>query len=377
MKLYTIVLTHYNQMEYIEEALDSVFIQNYPNIELLITDDASKNFDEKKITEYIKKHKKKNIKNFKILVNEKNIGTTKTLNKALKASTGEYIQFFAADDALYDKNVISNFVKAFNKSGEKVVTAQCFMCGTTLDKINEKYCPTKYALKLNKEPVIEQFYELCNTCIYGAGATAYDKKVFEELGYFSEKYKLVEDWSYYLLLTLNGYRIFYSNFNAFLHRTGGVSHYENKDLPPHVKQYQKDILTIYEDLVFPNIGEMNIKKKADLYYKYKSHVEYYSKQNPELKDRINVLKDYIKKNPEVKMYMFINKIKTYMHTQLFHTLIYILIFTTLIDLIITWLFNLKYIYVLIHISSLILAYISIKILKTIKRRLKNGKQNND
>ena len=116
MKLYTIVLTHYNQMEYIEEALDSVFIQNYPNIELLITDDASKNFDEKKITEYIKKHKKNNIKNFKILGNEKNIGTTKTLNNAIKVSTGEYIQFFAAYDALYDKNVISNFVKAFNKS---------------------------------------------------------------------------------------------------------------------------------------------------------------------------------------------------------------------------------------------------------------------
>lgn len=58
MKLYTIVLTHYNQMEYIEEALDSVFIQNYPNIELLITDDASKNFDENKVTEYIKNIKK-------------------------------------------------------------------------------------------------------------------------------------------------------------------------------------------------------------------------------------------------------------------------------------------------------------------------------
>lgn len=122
---------------------------------------------------------------------------------------------------------------------------------------------------------------------------------------------------------------------------------------------------------------MNIKKKADLYYKYKLHVEYFSKQNPEIKDKNNVVKDFLKKNPKLKMYMFINKIKTYMHTQLFHTLIYILIFTTLIDLIITWLFNLKYIYVLIHISSLILAYISIKILKTIKRRLKNGKQNND
>ena len=62
MKLYTIVLTHYNQMEYIEEALDSVFIQNYPNIELLITDDASKNFDENKVTEYIKKHNPKSVK---------------------------------------------------------------------------------------------------------------------------------------------------------------------------------------------------------------------------------------------------------------------------------------------------------------------------
>ena len=44
-ELYSIILTHYNQMQYIEEALESVFIQNYSNIELIVVDDFSKEFD--------------------------------------------------------------------------------------------------------------------------------------------------------------------------------------------------------------------------------------------------------------------------------------------------------------------------------------------
>ena len=46
-------------MEFIYEALDSVFKQNYPNIELIVTDDKSKSFDKKTVIDYIEKKEEK------------------------------------------------------------------------------------------------------------------------------------------------------------------------------------------------------------------------------------------------------------------------------------------------------------------------------
>ena len=249
MKLYSIVVTHYNQMEFIYEALDSVFKQNYPNIELIVTDDKSKSFDKKTVIDYIEK------------------------KKAIKKSNGDYIQFFAADDALYDENVITNFVNALENSEEFVVSSQCYLCGTTLDDIQGKYVPTKLAKSLNNKSAKEQYVEVAKRCLYGAGATAYKKEIFEKVGLFDESFKLVEDWSYYLLLTLNGYKIKYVDFVSFLHRSGGVSHYEKGDLPPHVRQYQNDILNIFEKLVLSQLDSLNPRTAGELFSKYILHVE--------------------------------------------------------------------------------------------------------
>ncbi len=42
--LTSLVLITYEQKEYIFEALNSVFEQTYPKIELIVSDDGSKNF---------------------------------------------------------------------------------------------------------------------------------------------------------------------------------------------------------------------------------------------------------------------------------------------------------------------------------------------
>ena len=114
-KLFTIILTNYNNTKYIYTALDSIFCQDYNNIELIITDDGSNDFDKDKIEKYILKNKSKNIKRINFIFNSKNIGTVKTLNKALKKSQGNYIIFFASDDKLANSKVISNFVYQFDK----------------------------------------------------------------------------------------------------------------------------------------------------------------------------------------------------------------------------------------------------------------------
>ena len=44
-ELYTIIITNYNNSKYLKNAINSVLNQKYNNIELIITDDASTDFD--------------------------------------------------------------------------------------------------------------------------------------------------------------------------------------------------------------------------------------------------------------------------------------------------------------------------------------------
>ena len=371
MKLYTVVITHYNQMEYIYEAIDSVLIQDYPNIELIITDDNSKKFEKDNIIKYIEEHKKKNIKNYLIIKNDINVGTVKTLNRAIKQSTGDYIQFFAADDALYNKNVISKFVKELDTSEEYIITTQCYMCGKSLKDKKEKYVLSDYAKKLNFKSAYEQYLAISNSCMYGSGATAYNKKIFVELGLFDEKYKLVEDWSFYLFSTLNGYKIKYVDFVSFLHRTGGVSHYENDDLPPHVKLYQIDIINIFEDLVLINMSKKDRNDAEQLYNKYLFLIDFYGRKDHELLNTKNSRIQRVKKNNRLFFLSdVVDKVKNVLHSQLFHTLFYILFFTFVVDFLLSLIFKLDYKYIFIHILSYVIALIIIKMLKIIKRRLR-------
>ena len=55
--LTSLVLITYEQKEYIFEALNSVFEQTYPKIELIVSDDGSKNFFVEEIIDYIEKKK--------------------------------------------------------------------------------------------------------------------------------------------------------------------------------------------------------------------------------------------------------------------------------------------------------------------------------
>ncbi len=91
-KKISIILSNYCSEEYLNEAIESVFKQDYTNIELIITDDGSPNFKKSTVEKYIKENKTTNISDVKYVINKENIGTVKTFNKALKEATGEYIR---------------------------------------------------------------------------------------------------------------------------------------------------------------------------------------------------------------------------------------------------------------------------------------------
>lgn len=93
----TFFIISFNQENYIKECLDSILIQEYPNLEIVVGDDASTDNTKKILIGY--KEKYQNI--FKLSFNKENLGITKNCNKTLKLCKGKYIFFIGGDDVCF------------------------------------------------------------------------------------------------------------------------------------------------------------------------------------------------------------------------------------------------------------------------------------
>jgi glycosyltransferase involved in cell wall biosynthesis len=93
----------YNHARYIQQCLDSVYNEDYPNIELIIIDDGSNDESVEVAKKWRESHQGK-FHRFHIETQE-NRGICKTLNKLISLAQGEYIIPLASDDYLLPGNV--------------------------------------------------------------------------------------------------------------------------------------------------------------------------------------------------------------------------------------------------------------------------------
>ena len=109
--LVSVFMPTYNAEKFIIEAVESVIQQNYSNIELVISDDASK--DETPTILNDLKDKYPNI--IKLFLQQKNLGITENCNFLLNQCLGDFICFTAGDDVLM-YNCISKSLCEFNNN---------------------------------------------------------------------------------------------------------------------------------------------------------------------------------------------------------------------------------------------------------------------
>ena len=103
----SIITISYNSAETIEDTIKSVVGQDYPNIEYIIIDGASKD----ETLSIIGKYKDKIAK----VVSEKDKGIYDAMNKGVENATGDIIGILNSDDYYYDESVISEVVRLFEK----------------------------------------------------------------------------------------------------------------------------------------------------------------------------------------------------------------------------------------------------------------------
>ncbi len=107
--LITVICLCYNHAEYVIESLQSVINQTYKSIELIVVDDCSSDNSVSIIRKWLLDYP-----NINLIVNEKNLGNTKTFNLAAQFAKGDYLIDLAADDILLENCVALQFEKFQN-----------------------------------------------------------------------------------------------------------------------------------------------------------------------------------------------------------------------------------------------------------------------
>lgn len=122
----SIITSCYNRNLTIRGAIDSVLEQDYPDIEYIIVDGASRDGSVDVIREYELKTKSEEFQMIHpgfsfTAISEPDHGMYEALNKGIRMATGDIIGLVHSDDFLYDNHVISGIVNEFERSGADFV----------------------------------------------------------------------------------------------------------------------------------------------------------------------------------------------------------------------------------------------------------------
>lgn len=251
--LVSVLVLCYNNQKYIYENLRSIFDQTYPNIEVLIADDASEVFDAGPLINWINKYRTSNITKVSVYENPENMGTVANLEKLQKLSSGEYLFNIAADDVLYDEYVIERFFNRAEEIGEgaELLITQTEMWDNALKtKIGDFL--DEDAISFIRRSTSQQIFAECSWHPFLPASYLYRRSLIEKIGPLAGKYALIEDWPAQLIATRKGVQPHYVDMpSSIKHRDGGISHGNSAQSKAAFLKYYRDFINVYTNEVEP------------------------------------------------------------------------------------------------------------------------------
>jgi len=112
----SVIIPVYNVETYLSQCLDSVLSQSYPDLEVILIDDGSKDHSGAICDEYAARDSRI------LVIHQKNGGAAAAKNAGLRVATGKYLSFVDSDDYL-EPGAYAHMTALMEKSGAEVV--QC------------------------------------------------------------------------------------------------------------------------------------------------------------------------------------------------------------------------------------------------------------
>ena len=218
IKICLITVT-YNAAKTLQQCINSVINQTYPNLEYIIIDGNSNDQ-----TQLIIEGNKQHIHIFKSEADE---GIYDAINKGIMLATGDVIGTLNADDYFVDSDVLNKVAQSFEESGAEIVYAD-------LDYVN------------NKGKVIRKWRSgIYRRKRFNFGwmpphPTFYAKRaLFEKSGLYNIEYGTAADYELMLrFMYVNNAKTFYLNKTIVKMTLGGVS---NENYNSRLKAWRGDL----------------------------------------------------------------------------------------------------------------------------------------
>lgn len=229
LPLVSCIVTCFQKIPYLYEAVNSVLEQTYPQIELIVADDCSTGFSEGELSSYIDARKRPNIKNVIILHQSVNVGTVQNIRCALEYATGSYCVNLDGDDVLDHDTVLSEMIKFVISNQLDFLECGKRRCDEKLNEIEllptiserKKLQKLKTARKQYRSFAVLRFLN-----IGGGSGMLYKKDSVAQYGLFDSTYRNWQDGPSLLAYVRRGNTIPVNHeIIAIKYRAGGVSNH--------------------------------------------------------------------------------------------------------------------------------------------------------
>ncbi len=187
----TIITAVYNGAEHIKSCIESILGQDYPEIEYIVVDGASKD----NTLEIVKSFGDKIAK----VISEPDKGMYDAMNKGLRMATGDIVGILNSDDFYVNPHIITDIVAEFERSKADSLYADiAFVSKDNLDKVIRYYSSASFKpwkFRFGYMPAHPSFF--------------LKRSIYEKHGLFKTDYKLCADFDLIVRL-YHTYKISYT-----------------------------------------------------------------------------------------------------------------------------------------------------------------------
>jgi glycosyltransferase involved in cell wall biosynthesis len=253
--LVSIIIPVFKNVNLLRDSLSSVINQTYDNIEIIVIDDGSNEYN--KILIICKQFKKK----VKIIRFKHNKGVSSALNKGISISKGKYINWLSHDDLFYPTK-IEEQIKSLKGNINKISATNFIIWDYEKNLYTNSKLKKKDFVNFKDKILINDIYNFCTFLI---------PKVLFRKNLFNEKLKYVQDYDMMLKLSKKAHFSFL-NKNLFISRKHSQQGSINKKIEwdaeknrfyaSNVTSYiqllkKKSIIDIFLTLIFIHLKKLN------------------------------------------------------------------------------------------------------------------------
>ena len=207
--LVSVCMPCYNAGKYVAEALDSVLAQTYPNLEVIVVNDGSKD-DSANVLE---RYRAKGV----TIIDQENAGQCAAANRAYADARGEYIKFFDADDIL-SPGFIEAQVKRLQGRTDAVASARW----------GRFYNDDLATFRLNPEPVWQDMKPedwlveswINARAMMQCALWLIPRALLEKTGLWDERLSLINDFEFFARVLCGAKEVLFCEDATLYYRSG-------------------------------------------------------------------------------------------------------------------------------------------------------------